>query len=77
MRTLLRNTVNGLYLQSPDKWTSDPERAFDFRFTDRALKYVETWHLNQVELAFASNDSEQITSVALAKAALQFAACAA
>ena len=75
MRTLLRDTVTGLYLQNTDKWTDDPDRAFDFRFTARALKYIETWHLNQVELAFTFNDSEQVIPVALGKAALQFIPC--
>jgi hypothetical protein len=74
MRTLLRDTVTGLFLQSSDKWTSDPDRAFDFRFTDRALKYVETWHLDQVEIAFAFSGQGQVTGVALGRAALQFAA---
>ena len=69
MKTLLRDTVNGLYLQSLDKWTDDLDSAFDFRFTGRALGYVEGWHLNQVELAFTFNDPDQVGAVALGKAA--------
>jgi hypothetical protein len=72
MRTLLRDTVTGLYLQDMDKWTDALDRASDFRFTDRALNYVETWHLNRVELAFTFNDPEQVIAVAVGKAALQF-----
>jgi hypothetical protein len=73
MRTLLRDTVNGLYFQGADNWTDDPDRAFDFRFTDRALRYVQTWQLNQVELAFTFDDPAQPTTVAWGKASLNFA----
>lgn len=52
MRTLLRHKTTNLYLQSLDKWTADPELAFDFRFKDRAVNYIEMWHLEEVEVAF-------------------------
>lgn len=73
MRTLLRDTANGLYLQGPDKWTDDPLSAFDFKFMDRALRYVETWHLDKVELAFAFDEPAQAAAVTLGMAALQIA----
>src|SRR5215831_6772161 len=75
MKTLLRNTRSGLYSQGPDQWTDDPERAVDFRFIDRALTYIQAWHLKEVELAFVfEDDMSPITSVSVEKAALQCAA---
>lgn len=74
MKTLLRHTVTNLYFQCPDKWTGDPARAFDFRFIEQALKFVETWQLKEVELAFAFEDPQQVTAVSLDKAALRYAA---
>ena len=53
MRTLLRNTATGLFFQGPDKWTTDPAEALDFKMIDRALEFVETWSLKDMELAFA------------------------
>jgi len=54
MRTLLRHTQTGAYFQGPDRWTDDPEGAYDFRFIDRAVRYIETWDLREVELALFS-----------------------
>ena len=61
MRTLLRKISSGLYFQGPDKWTSNPAEARDFKMIDRALDFVETWQLKDVELAFAFKDSQYIT----------------
>jgi hypothetical protein len=72
MRILLRNKTSGLYLQGPDKWTKEPERAVDFRFMDRALAYVQTWHLREAELAFSFDGGPaQVARVSVEKAALQ------
>ena len=64
MRTLLRHTLTGLYFQGPDRWTSDPDKAYDFRFADRAARYIETWDLKEVELAFAFCEPDLITPLA-------------
>lgn len=74
MRTLLRHTGTGLYFQGPDKWTSDPDRAYDFRFIDRAVQFVDTWSLGEVELAFAFDNPQSITTVPLERTALRCAA---
>jgi hypothetical protein len=74
MRTLLRHTETGLYFQGPDKWTGEPEIAYDFRFIDRAVSFAETWELNQVELAFAFDNPQWVTTVALEKSSIRFAA---
>jgi hypothetical protein len=72
MRTLLRNTVTGLYFQGPDKWTSDPAEALDFKMIDRALDFVETWSLKDMELAFGFRGARHVTGVPLEKIALRY-----
>jgi hypothetical protein len=74
MRTLLRHTVTGLFFQGPEKWTDNPEKAFDFRFIDRALHYVKTWDLKDVELAFAFEDTDSICPSSLDRGELHYAA---
>ncbi|SPE60756.1 hypothetical protein SBV1_480039 [Verrucomicrobia bacterium] len=69
MKILLRDILTGRYFQGPDSWSDDPERALDFQFTERALKCVGIWRLDQVELAFTSDGPEHITAVALGTAA--------
>ncbi len=72
MRTLLRHTRTGLYFQGPNQWTEHAQAAYDFRFTDRALRYVATWELTEVELAFSFEDSPGITSASLANNPAQY-----
>ena len=72
MRTLLRNTATGLYFQGPDKWTSDPAQALDFKMIDRAINFIETWSLRDMELAFAFRDYSDVTGVPIEKIALKF-----
>jgi hypothetical protein len=74
MRTLLRKKDTGLYFQGPDQWTTDPERAYDFRFIDRAVSFAQTWELKQVEFAFAFDNPEWVTAVSFERTALRFAA---
>ncbi len=72
MRTLLRNTATGLYFEGPDKWTSDPERAMDFKMIDRAIEFIETWSLRNMELAFAFRDHKQVTGVPIERIGLRY-----
>ena len=72
MRTLLRNTATGLYFQGPDKWTSDPAAALDFKMIDRALDFIETWRLKDMELAFAFRGAHDVTAVPIEKIALRY-----
>jgi hypothetical protein len=67
MRTLLRRIPTGLFFQGPDKWTSNPAEALNFKSIDRALDFVQTWHIQEVELAFAFNDVPSVTLVPLEK----------
>ena len=72
MRTLLRNTATGLFFQGPDRWTTNPADAHDFKMIDRALNFIETWRLRDMELAFAFKNSRPVTGVPLEKLALKF-----
>jgi hypothetical protein len=72
MRTLLRNTATGLYFQGPDKWTTNPADAHDFKMIDRALNFIETWRLRDMELAFGFRNSRPITGVPIEKLDLRF-----
>ena len=72
MRILLRHKCNNLYLQGSDRWTKDPDAAFDFRFIDRALQFIKTSGLQDVELAFAFNRPNTVTRVPLEKIATSY-----
>jgi hypothetical protein len=72
MRTLLRNTATGLYFQGPDKWTGDPSQARDFKMIDRAIQFIETWSLRDMELAFAFGANGHVTGVPVEKIALKY-----
>jgi len=62
MRTLLRRVSSGMYFQAADQWTPDPDQAHNFRSIDRALEFVRTWKLRGVELAFAFQNSDSVTT---------------
>ena len=72
MRTLLRNKATGLYFQGPDQWTSDPAQALDFKLIDRAIEFIDTWSMRDMELAFAFNGHNQVTGVPVDKIALKY-----
>lgn len=72
MRTLLRNRVTGLYFQGPDQWTSDPVAALDFKMIDRAVEFIETWRLRDMELAFAFRGTRHVTGVPVEKITVRY-----
>jgi len=72
MRTLLRNTATGLYFHGPDRWTSDPAQARDFKMIDRALDFIDTFRLKDMELAFAFRGARHVTAVPPEKIALRY-----
>jgi len=72
MRTLLRSIPTGLYFQGPDKWTENPADAMDFKSIDRALNFVQTWALKEMELAFAFTQLNTVKGVALDSSLLKF-----
>ena len=68
----MRKSSNGLFFQGPDKWTSDPAQALNFKMIDRALEFVRQWNLKDVELAFAFDDLSKVTRVPLDKIAVNY-----
>ena len=74
MRTLLRKIPAALYFQGPDKWTNNPVEALNFNSIDRALKFIEQWHLKDVELAFAFDNEETVTAVDIDRLKLKYSA---
>jgi len=72
MRTLLRKTSTGLFFQEPDKWTEDPAKAFDFHSIDRALSFIQAWHLQETELAFAFEGHSSVKRVPIEKLELRY-----
>ena len=72
MRTLLRKVTSGLFFQGPDKWTNNPAEALNFKTIDRAIEFVQTWNLKEMELAFAFNDFSSVTRVPIDKAETKY-----
>ena len=72
MKTLLRRVSTGLYFRGPDQWTENPAEAHNFKMIDRALEFVERWHLRDMELAFAFDDPEEVTRVPIDKMELRY-----
>jgi hypothetical protein len=66
MRTLLRNAPTGLYVRAVDRWTCDPAEAFDFKTMRQAIKFAEESGFRKMELAFVSDDPDDLTTVPLA-----------
>jgi hypothetical protein len=65
MKTLLRNVPTGLYVQSAETWTGNPDEAFDFKTMSQAIRFVEQEGLRQMELAFVSGYLCRLTEVPL------------
>ena len=72
MRTLLRKRSDGLFFEGPDRWTTDPTRAHDFKLIDRALQFITTWGLDGVELVFAFKGRKSVRTVPLEKIGLKY-----
>jgi len=72
MRTILRRLTDGSYFEGPSRWTGNPRRALNFKSIDRALQFIEQWHLEDVEIAFAFTDRKEVTGVPLERVALRF-----
>ena len=73
MRTLLRKTSTGLFFQGPDKWTDNPADAFNFKSIDRALSFIRTWNLPEMEIAFSFQGHAAVKRVPLERIALNYA----
>jgi hypothetical protein len=73
MKTILRKASTGLYFQGPDKWTNNPLEAMNFKMIDRALDFIRKWNLQDMEVAFAFDRTDQVTRVPFEKIALGYA----
>jgi hypothetical protein len=58
MRVLLLNTKTGLYFQSSDSWTSDPESARDFGTSLKAAIFAQDQLLEDLEVYLDFGDSD-------------------
>jgi len=65
MKTLLRNVPTGLYVQSAENWTGNPDEALDFKTMSQAIRFVEKSGLRKMELAFVSDHLCRFTEVPL------------
>jgi hypothetical protein len=60
MRTLLRHSPTGQYFQSLEKWTKSARKAHDFRFIERAMRFVSKTGFPDMELVLALGKSKRI-----------------
>jgi hypothetical protein len=72
MKTLLRKIPTGQYFQGPDRWTNNPSEGFNFKSIDRALDFIRTWGMTDVELAFAFSQPASVTRVPLNRIACDY-----
>ena len=70
MRTLLRNTVTGLYLESNDAWTNQPDSAFAFDKMGQAIGIARQSALGAMELVFVSDAAGPLLRVPLESVAV-------
>jgi len=50
MKTLLRNTTTGFYLQPGNNWTDSIEKALDFKSTERLIRFVRDIGVSTLDL---------------------------
>ncbi len=72
MKTLLRRVSNGLFFQGPDRWTDNAAEGMNFKSIDRALDFIKSYKLQDIELAFAFDDSETVTRAPVERINLRF-----
>ena len=65
MKTFLRHVPTGLYVQSAENWTGNPDEALDFKTMGQAIRFVETTGMRKMELAFVSDSLCPCTEVPL------------
>jgi hypothetical protein len=65
MRTLLRHVPSGLYVESAERWTGNPDEALDFKTMGQAIRFAEQANLRGMELAFVSAHRNRQTEVPL------------
>ena len=50
MKVLIQNLDNFLYLESPDRWSSEINNAFDFGNSDEAISFCTRHHIAPVQV---------------------------
>jgi hypothetical protein len=73
MRTLLQNCSSGLYFEGPDQWTTNPDKAFNFKSIDHALEFINKWKLKSVEVVFAFRGGHHVQRVPKEKLLARYA----
>ena len=65
MRTLLRNSLTGLYVESLDTWTNRADGAFAFDKMDQAIWFARQSDISGMELVFVSDAAGPVVRVPL------------
>jgi len=63
MQTLIRHAPTGEYFQSLEKWTTKREEAHDFKFMERALRFISKAGFSEMELILSLNRREQENAI--------------
>ena len=65
MKTILRNTATGCYLKAKDQWTDCADTAFDFKSTERLIRFVRDAGANTVDLEMVLQFDDEKFNIAL------------
>jgi len=67
MKTILRNSITGLFFQGLANWTEHLDQAFDFQRPERLVRFVRAADLrpDEVELVFAFDDPRYNLTLAI------------
>ncbi len=72
MKILLQHTRTQLYLRGLGDWTANPQEAFDFQHSQKAIDFARENRLSGVQIAVKFVDSEVDEIVPLPVAAPTF-----
>ena len=67
MKTFLRDMATRQYFQSPQKWTSDRDDAYDFGVVSRAMKIAHKLHMRSLELVVSLDDPREAANTPFAQ----------
>jgi hypothetical protein len=65
MKTILRNTTTGFYLQESDTWTDCAGTALDFKSTERLIQFVREAQANTHDLEMVLTFDEARYNISL------------
>jgi hypothetical protein len=58
MKVVIQNRTTGDYVGTSGKWTSDPDRSFDFEKTMLAFQYCRDSNLTEADVIFKFEDPQ-------------------